>query len=113
MNEDLTLLAALTQCFEKDEKLGGYHPRTVPFPSESIAEARFAAWKAEIERWLGPPEGEDAGEGWQRAWWPDLRMKRSQRGVALWVRSACVERWWHDPNLWQAPGLDGLWQWDR
>lgn len=113
MNDDLSLLAALTQCFEKDEMIEGYHMRTVPFRSEAVAKKRFAAWKAEIERWLGDLEGADAGDDWQRAWWPALRMKRSGRGITLWVRSARVERWWHDDRLWQEPGLEGMWRWDR
>jgi len=113
MNEDLSLLAALTQCFEKDEILEGHHLRTVPFRSGATAKARFSAWRQEIERWIGCPDGEDQGDDWQRAWWPELRMKRQQRGIALWVRSSHVGRWWHDSDLWQAPGLDGLWQWDR
>ena len=114
-NEDLTLLAVLSQCFEVDEMIDGYHLRTAPFGSETVAVARFAQWKSEIEHWLGPREGEDAGgdgEDWQRAWWPDLRMKRTGRGIAFWVRSARVERWWHDTELWEDPGLDGLWQWE-
>lgn len=112
MNDDLPLLAALTQCFEKDEVIDGYHPRTVPFRNEEVAKARFAAWQAELTRWLGPPAGEDSGAGWQRAWWPALRMKRTRRGIALWVRTASVDRWWHDAELWRGPGLEGLWQWD-
>jgi hypothetical protein len=112
MNEDLSLLAALTQCFEKDEIIGGFHLRTVPFRTEEIAAAHFAAWRAELERWLGPPSGADAGNDWQRVWWSELRMKRSCRGLALWVRSARVDQWWHEQDLWQAPGLESLWRWD-
>jgi hypothetical protein len=112
MNEDLSLLAALTQCFEKDETFDGYHLRTVPFRTEAIARARFAAWRNELAHWLGPPDGEDSDDAAERVSWPQLRMKRSGRGVALWVRSAGVDRWWHDAALWQDPGLDGLWRWE-
>lgn len=112
MNENLSLLEALTQCFEKDEMLDGYHLRTAPFRTEEIARERFEIWRRQIELWLGSPDGEDNDGDWQRVWWPQLRMKRSQRGIALWIRSGRVERWWHDADLWQAPGLGGLWKWD-
>jgi hypothetical protein len=112
VNDELPLLAALTQCFEKDEVLQGYHLRTVPFRTKAIAETRFAAWRNEASAWLGPPMGEDRRDDWQRVWWPDLRMKRSSRGISLWIRTADVGHWWNNPELWRDPGLEGLWSWD-
>ena len=51
MNADLSLIAALTQCFEKDEMIDGFHFRTVPFVDAATARERFETWRREIIRW--------------------------------------------------------------
>ena len=75
--EDTSLLAALADCFEKNECLGGWFMRQLPLADAPAAARKYREFRAELVRWKGPPLAEDEGPDWQRADWGEIRMKRA------------------------------------
>lgn len=108
---DLTLTQAIACCFEKNEMLDGFVFRWCPMPYVPTAEAKFGEWVEEATRWKGSPQS-DRGEGWQRAWWPDLRIKQAGRGLSVWLKATPAYFWWGRGENWDGDPCAGVYSWD-
>ena len=110
--EETTLLAVLVDCFEKNEVIDGCFHRWLPLGDPQTADRKFREFRDELARWKGSPRAEDAGLGWQRADWGDIRIKQGGRGIMVWVARTGVRDWWHAEETWDGDPLADVWDWD-
>lgn len=110
--EETSLLGMLADCFEKNELIEGWFRRELPLADPPAAGRKYREFREELVRWKGRPQAEDAGPGWQRADWGDIRMKQAGRGIMVWLRSAGVSQWWHESRIWAGDPLADAWEWD-
>ena len=109
--DKITLLEVLTDGFEKNEILYGYHTRVLPLPTEPDAIAKFGEFVDEVKRWQGEPKRSLEQTGRRLAAWSDLEIRQAGCGVMVRVSSAWFTDWWSDENVWAHDPLGDVYEW--
>jgi hypothetical protein len=108
---DATLLDVLVDGFEKNEVLGGWHWRTLPFQDEAAAVRTFGALRDEGIRWKGAPRRDLSGPARRLTAWPDLEIRQAGRGILVRARAPRFDSWWHRPETWDGDPLGPVYDW--
>jgi len=109
--EDATLIDVLTDGFEKNEVLYGFHWRALPLTDEVAAVRKFAALAEEASRWKGQPLRNEEQRGRRLLAWSDLEIRQAGRGVMLRVKAPRFDDWWHEASSWAGDPMKQIHEW--